>query len=208
MSEIEKYLGPVTLRLNTLWILNPNYPGLIHTFRQRGYRPSREVGVLAEKGNFRVVFDPRRRVLGVAGDSSNAVVTGFKEMIEILENDIRVHLGNAIIFYELLGGLQVLADHSPLDKLNNAFRRVKIFRKFKEVMGEDVALFSMRLRPRERRPDDLEWFSITIAPVVTSPDSRYDIEIVYRSVNKDKVLTFLYELENKVIDLTKVVGGT
>lgn len=207
MALDQNLFGPVALTVNTLWTLNPDYPSLVLSLQKRGYRPSRLQDAIAEKGDFQITADSVRRVLGVRSASPILVANGFKELVEVLEKEMLVNLRTSVIFYELIGSFRVTADHNPLDRLNSVFGKAKILSQTRDIFGEEVAPFSLRLVPKGRHPDSLEWLDVTLEPILTSPANKYYVGVVYRSVNMDKVMDFLSRVEEKIAQLIEKIGG-
>ncbi len=193
--------------LNTLFVLHPDLSILLHFLKERGYGPPNAPGIIAQKANVLVTSDNQRKVIGVSTLSSEILVGGFQELMEVMEKDMGMDLDKSTFFYELIGSYRIKVDHNPLKELNSVLQQSKILGKINKAIGEDTALFSLRFVPKGRRPDSTEWFDITIEPIYTMPNNMYFVSTIYRSRNRNKVVDFLVQLERIVPQIINSIGG-
>ena len=150
-------------------------------------------GTIARKGEIVIDINDERGFMGAASPSPALTIQGFNELLQLAETNLNTNLEGMAAFYELIGSLEVETDLNALEKIRQLSESTKPIEQFGKIMGEDVSLFSLRLIPKGKIPNQTEWFDITIEPDVMKT-STYRISVVYRSKDKSKVQKFIDEL--------------
>src|SRR5437899_6965889 len=139
------------------------------------------VGVLAQKGENLVTFDPDRQIIAVDGVSAMDVLSSFKEIEEIIREEIQVDISDSVRFYEIISEHQITTNKSPKKVLENLPGLSELSAKISGFIGVDVSPFGLRLGSRGKNPNQEEWMDIRVEPVIVKADSQYYVAVVYRS---------------------------
>lgn len=161
--------------------------------------------IIARKKGIIVTLNLSRRVLGIETKSSKIASEGFQELLTHLTDTANMNIDKNTLFYELLGKIHITTQFDPLKSMSKAFRSLKFFQEFDEILGEKVSPLAIRLIPSEKIPSDSDYFDITIRPILTSPRNKFVINVVYRNINCNKVLDFLDGMEEKILKLIEII---
>jgi hypothetical protein len=184
---------------------------LIDTLLKSGYAPTTPppppapprgvrfsiTGTIARKGEVIIDVNDDRGVLSASASSPKTAIDGLDEVLGLIKTNFKVDLGEMASFYELIGHIEVETDQNPIEKIGHIMKENRFIREFGQILGEDVSLFTLRLSPIGKVPNQTEWFDITIEPDVIKT-SIYNIEAVCRSNDKSKVQKFTEELIPKI----------
>jgi hypothetical protein len=163
-------------------------------------------GRVAEKENCTIFVDPDRRFIGVEGESPQNVERIYRELVDIVRKRFELNFDEERNYLELVATGIVRSRHVPINVMADAFK-VKVIEKVSEILGEDVEIYAVAFTPKGRVPSASEWFDIRIEPHIRLPTREYDLTVVYRSQNGDKVLKFFKGLESSIIDIIKTLEG-
>jgi hypothetical protein len=161
-------------------------------------------GRVAEKANCTVFVDPDKRFIGVEGESPQNVERVYRELIDIVRKRFELNFDEERNYLELVATGIVRSRHIPINVMAEAFK-VEIIDKVGEILGEPVGIYAVAFTPKGRPPSASEWFDIRIEPHIRLPTREYDLTIVYRSQNSDKVLKFFKELESSIIGVIRIL---
>ncbi len=197
--------------INTMWLLHPSYTNLIQKLKEKKYscpdlRPGfiPESGIIAKKGTQKgevfITVEPHRRTLGIEGTSIKDVSRYFNEVMEILTSSNK-DIEKNVIIYELLGNVIIGSSQNPLEKLGSIFSEHELFTRFKDVLGEDLMSYAIKLTPKGKAPISSEWFEITVEPYEPQSNTHYYLRVVYRNPTKTKVTDFIETFEDKALAL-------
>jgi hypothetical protein len=192
------------------------YPEIVESLKKRKYgMPSLSAptqtgsrvyleGVIAFKNNCHIHLDSNRRLLAAEGNSARNVLTVFKELMDVVENDFNLS-SEDLHFSELIAELIVRSDESPINTIGMFANDV--FGEFSDIMGAETSTYSIRIVPKGQRPFDKNWFDIRIDPRPTMPDRDYYINAVYRAEDVDRITAFVQDFDSKIISLIRKIEG-
>ena len=161
-------------------------------------------GDLAKKGRCLIDINPDRQILGVKGVNFEEIEEVYKELKEIIQNDLDINFEKRIKFYELTGEYEIESDKRAIDSIANLFAQNNFLSKCTSVLDNEVAIFTIRLVSKGQIPNQEEWLDISIEPVVLKP-SLYLISVVFRSKDESKVLTSARTSESKLLELIRLI---
>jgi hypothetical protein len=194
------------------------YPELIDSLKKRGYGvpPSpRPVptgprvyvgGHIATKEGCTVDVNIDRKIIASEGNSIERVIKSIEELMDIAKKDFQLNLEEDIDYLELISDIIIESDTNPVENIER-FMGDK-YSVFNEIMGIETSPYSIKIVPKGFPPASKKWFDITIGPRVTRPDREYYVSIIYRDANIDNVLTFIREVNSKILSLIRKMGGT
>ncbi len=128
-------------------------------------------------------------------------------VLETLESDFGADLKSSIKHLEFAAVLRVLTSKNPV-KVISAYLSNRKQQFFSRLLGEPAILTSVRVVPRDRLPDESEWYDLTIEPLWKSPENRYYVHVVYRSRNVEKVLSFVDGVKDLVVQIIEHLEET
>jgi len=210
----EPSINLVTLSFNMLLMLLPDPNELANALISGGYSlidvPRRGKlammgDVIARKKDIIVTLNQQRRVLGIDVQSSKAALEGFQELLGLLIDTVNINVEKNTLFFELLGKIHIKTKLDPLESMSKAFSSLKLLQEFNIILGEEVSPVMVQFMPKSKIPSDKDYFDITIRPILTSPRSKYLINVVYRSPDYTKVLTFLDGMENNLLKFIEII---
>jgi len=206
--------GIESISLLSIWMLEPNYAGLLLGLGKRGYitarvRPMSLGGysitmleppdTIAVKGSTRILYNSWRRVLTVEGSNADEVLNVFNEVEELLKN-VGSNPAEGVLFYEL----QVKAISSG-GKM--ALRRSI---KTEDILGVELAAVPISFVSINGDPNTTYWLQLDIKPMWTSWSSdrvRYEVVLIYRD-KKEKLINTLRNIDNILREIIKRISDS
>ncbi len=160
---------------------------------------------IAEKGGCDVIYDPDAGHIGISGKNSGEILDRIDEIEEILKG-----INSPIKYYQLISTYRVSSKtmKKPLFFISRFFH-TKNFNKIGEIMGIEVAPFSIRFYPKNKMEtiENLQmntgWLDIEIYPYPPNPQ-YYSIHIVFRDESQ-KVKEFIKEMDNRIVHVVKLI---
>lgn len=197
--------------INTMWLLHPDYTNLVQKLKEKKYscpdlRPGflPASGILAKKGTQKgevfITVEPQRRTLGIEGVSIKDVSRYFDEVMELLSSSYE-DIEKNVIAHELIGTIVISSNKKPLEKIGNIFGEHELFTRFKDVLGEDVTPFTIKVISKGKTPIEPEWFEITIEPYEPQINTHYHLRLIYRNPSRTKLTGFIEDFEAKALML-------
>lgn len=219
-SEMETIIHRVQMRitLHFEFVLFPiDFVELIRTLSNKGFEiiappppvalPGARLGFkgdLAKKGKCIIDINPDRQILGVKGVDFGEIDVVYKELKEIIQNDLDINIEKRIRFYELTGEYEIESNKRAIDSIANLFAQNDFVSKCTSILDNEVTIFTIRLVSKGQIPNQEEWFDISIEPIVLKP-SLFLLSAVFRSKNESKVLTFARTSESKILELIRLI---
>lgn len=193
--------GVESIRLLSVWVLEPRLPELLLRLRERGYVTGRvrpkglggyevtplEPNVVAIKGLTRVAYDSGRRTVIIEGPNASELYSVFSEVEDVLR-DAGSDPARGVLFYEL----QVRARASGSKWVLKNVVGVK------DLLGTDLLAVPVSFVPLGGDPNSVKWLHLEVRPLWTSwPEERvrYEIAFVCRD-NRDKLLNLLQRISD------------
>ena len=160
-------------------------------------------GDVARKGEISVIVESDSGEIGLVGRSLKEVKEAFEELSQITDSELGISLHENVRFHWCIVHFKVDTGKIPSKEIAKAENKDYI-RKFGQVLGEDLSLFSVRVYPKDAIPNAENWFDIAIEPDILN-DKLYHVGVVFRSPDKRKSETFVRNLENNILKLIKVI---
>lgn len=162
-------------------------------------------GPIARKGEIVIDINDDRGIMGAASPSPTLSIQGFNDVIQLIKTNLKVDFESIAAFYELIGNMEIETDMNPLERFEQLSKSNMPIEEFSKTMGEAVSLLSLKLSPKGKIPNQMEWFQITIEPDLTKATSTYRISAVYRSEDKSKVQKFITEFLSKISEMLDTI---
>lgn len=162
-------------------------------------------GHIATKDDCKVIIDDHRKILAVVGKLPSKVREVFLEVGEIVEKDFGIKSSD-IDYIELVSEAIVTDDKKPINVIQPLFEELKIVKKFDKILEEETALFEIRITPKDKSPNSKNWFDVRIIPSIINPNV-FDVRVIYRDENIEKVKKFASKIQQKIEDLIKEIGS-
>ena len=162
-------------------------------------------GGLARKAENTIDGNDGRGFLGVSGPSFASAMHGLEELLNLIKTNIGIDLTEQARFYEVIGHFDIETDKNPLERLGRTIANDEVSKAFNLLFGYSPSLFSLRLVPQGKVPNQEEWFDITIEPDLIRTMSRYNVTVVFRSADKSKADAFGHDLEAKILSLIDAI---
>jgi len=163
-------------------------------------------GPIAIKENIIVDVNSERLIVGVSSIKFRECIDEFimleKAIISNFDTLREVH------FYELLAEVEVKSKNvNPIKFLQRISKNNIVAKKFSNFLDEPLFIFGYKLARENTSPENYEWIDIEITPYLTTrPRSSIHISMVYRSKNREKVLSKGRNLEALVNALDELIN--
>ncbi len=216
-SKIVTYDARWGVRLSNV-IFPIDFRELRHALTRNGYELSavptgipppptriRYGGDIARKGEITVTVESDSGKVGVVGRSLQKAKVAFQELANLVETEVGVSLEKNVRFYWFIVHYRVNTGKTPRNEIAKGANNDYLTR-FTELLGEDLTSFTIRLAPKNAVPDGENWFDIAIEPDVTDERS-YHVGVVFRNSDKEKTERFVRDLENKILELIRIIEG-
>jgi len=214
-SKVMTQYASYGVRLN--YVIFPiDFRDLRHALAKNGYElssvrgpiPSPPIrigftGDIARKGETTVIIETDSGEISVTGRSLQKVKTAFEELTDLIKRELGVSLDLNIKYYLCHLHCKTDTGKIPRDEIAKAENR-DFFSRLGQVLGVDVAPFSIRLCPKGAIPNHENWFDISIEPDTVN-EKMYHLGVVFRSPDKEKTETFVRDLESNILKLIKVI---
>lgn len=162
-------------------------------------------GIVARRGDTGIRLETERQIVGVSATDITTLMQELDAVESIIKEDLDLDNSAIARYYEFLSGFTVKAEKNPLIGWKNLFENTPIIGKFSEVIGDRVSPFGIRVTPSEESPNQAKWVDIHIEPHVQSPESRHQVEVVWRHPDRDKVYNFVKGFEDLIDSLLSLV---
>jgi hypothetical protein len=171
-------------------------------------RPSRisYSGDIARKGEYTVNVDSDLGTVGISGKSMGMVIAAFEELTKVIKEGLGIDLNENVCYFEIIAHYNIDTGKKPVQEIDRVIEGNPYFSKFNKIIGEPTSLFSIRLMPRGKIPNQEEWFDISVEPDILKSE-LYHIGVIYRNPKKEKTLNFASNLEKTLVNLVKAIEG-
>lgn len=172
------------------------------------FRPTRIsfTGELGRKGESVVYLSTTENIFGVRSKTLEEAMKAFKELSEIIATELDIDLNSNVWYYELTAHYLCKTGSLPIENIAKVIEGNPYFSKFSEVLEREISTFSIRLSPKNKIPNQEEWFDIAIEQDTLKSDS-YHVGVVIRSPEKRKIEKIRVNLTEKIERLIKIIEG-
>lgn len=149
--------------------------------------------ILGIKNDVRVELNFAAQALNVIGRNPSNVFEIFEEVQDFLPN-IGYEINATVLFYEILSTIIIETDKNPIELLNKSTRLD--YTAMEEI--DNLGVIGLRISNMEK---DNILFNLIIEPSKTSPNSRFSVQLQFRSKERDQIKFFNDELEKKILGI-------
>jgi hypothetical protein len=179
-------------------VIQPVETGII--LRNIGYRvevnSTNAEQVRASKSNIEVNIDATRRVLSINAPSIDDAVASYEEAIAIINKTLDFDLTKYVAFYEFYVSAFFNLYQDVYSLMSNLYQDSSDMKVLNEILHEEgYSQFGLRLSPKGKNINTLEWNEITIEPKINSPGNSLTIRNLCRSKDLLKVTKFAKKTE-------------
>lgn len=173
--------------------------------------PSLQVvrAAIARKGNNEVIYNPDKGHVGISGENFKDVNRDFDILESTLKDDLEID-ASAIKSTELVLANRVYTKNDPLEVISR-FLYGKNISKFKEILGEDVKPFTVRIYSQTEISGSINtipnWVDLTIEPFIPNP-KYYFVRLIYRSTDNDKVKEISKGIDEIILKSIELIEET
>lgn len=160
-------------------------------------------GELARKKETVVIANSEAGEIGVVSRSLEEASTSFGDLIKLVKEEIGVDLHEKVKNYQIIVHYRLNTGKNPLEEISKTGNK-EFVNKFSEIIGESLSSFSIRLAKKDSSVYQNDWIDIAIEPDLVYED-YYHIGVAYRNPNKDKIETFVKDLETNLMKLIKLI---
>jgi len=152
--------------------------------------PTKIIGV---KNDVRIELNFAAQALNVIGRNPSDVFDIFEEVQDLLPS-IGYEIDATVLFYEIISTIIIKTDKDPVELLKKSTRLD--FTAFEDIY--DLGVIGLRISNMEKNNI---LFNLIIEPNKTSPNSRFSVQLQFRSKEKEKIQFINNELENKILSI-------
>ena len=153
-------------------------------------------GQMAEKEGNQVILDTNRQILAVDGQNPEAIISIFNELENIIKEDMKINYSDDVKFYETVMDYHIYTDKNPRKVIEEASKQDEIAEAFSEILKNPVSPFTFRFASKNHLPNSPEWIDVRVEPFVRRADKVYSFNLVYRSIDGEKVKNMLESAED------------
>lgn len=145
-------------------------------------------GPMATKDGVIVDGNNQAQFVGITSTDPGRLINSFDEVRKIL--DSRDVLGGPLKewFTELQAHFEYWPPESPVHILKRVGSDCEVLTKFEKIMERKCSLREIRVVPEEVDPDSPDFFEIVMQPSPGRPSSSFEILVIFRNQNRDKVM--------------------
>jgi len=193
---------------------------LIENLVKRGFNKSEEIpqeiipkklgmkrADIAQKGDCRILYNNEKGIIGIIGKRVSEVLERFEEIETLLKE---VEFGIDVETHELrVDSRTFVKNKKPLDSIARFLGEEK-FVKFDKIIGYEIAPFSIRFYPKNKKETTKnikqipDWFDISIFPYVLNPH-YFGVNFVVRNPEFTIMTDFLKRIEEIISQIIEVI---
>lgn len=163
-------------------------------------------GPVARKGETVVSIDTSLGLIGVTHKTIEEAKKGFEELAEIIEKDLGISLHSNVWYYEVGTHFIIETETPPAHTIAKITKGNPYFSKFAKILEREVSMFSVRLTPSDKIPNQEDWFDINIEQDILLANA-YHIGVMFRNKDRKEVAKFSATLEKDILKLIDVIEG-
>lgn len=166
-------------------------------------------GEFARKDEYIVRIDSGEGLVGITCTRPIEVAFGaFGELTKVIKEGLGIDLNENVRYYEVVAHYNINTGKKPFQEIDRVIEGNSYFTMFDGILGEPTSLFSIRLAPKGKVPNQEEWFDISIEPNILKPQI-YHAGVIFRSPDRERIISSVNNLEKRLISLVKVIesGG-
>jgi hypothetical protein len=145
-------------------------------------------GVIATRGSSQIRFNTEAKVLAIIGRQEEQVTADFDEVENVITDVIDFDSKANADYYEVIAEGYCAAGRPPLDTLRTVAESSGLIRRFDGLAGSRASLFGIHLMKDQGKPDDLDWWDLSLNVLVFRPEKYFGFHFVSRSQERAKVL--------------------
>jgi len=165
--------------------------------------------IVATRADSRVVYEPDVAVLMSNSQSLDRMLETFQLLREVLETELLPRWTEMLLGAEFSLVARVTTEAYPLEVVSR-FGRSLDLRRFSDLLGEEAALFSLRVVPartahtRENLKTVSDYYELTIEPQVVNPLS-YLCRLFYRNHDPTRTTDFAARSHDTLVRAVELV---
>jgi len=157
--------------------------------------------VLGIKGDTKVELNLSSQAVNVTGTSPKSVMDVFKQLMTLLPS-LGYELEAAIGFHEIIANINIKTTEKPLEMLKKS-SKIK-FKLLKDI--GNIGLTALRIgNVKEEKEGEI--INFIIEPNPSSPNTRFLVRFMFRTIDRDKLEAFHEKLENKILEIMTQLRG-
>ena len=162
-------------------------------------------GEVARKGKTVLSIDSSAQVFAVRGVTVKSVLECFDDLAKGLVEDFGIDINAISRFYGFTATYKVPTEKKAYETIAKNLE-IPILDKFEEIFSEKLWPSELKLAGANLQANSENWFDISVRPNYERNDS-YIFNIIYRNVNKEKVIEFMNSSEQRIEQLVKLIDG-
>jgi len=149
--------------------------------------------ILGVKNDVKVELNFATQALNVIGRNPSDVFKIFEEFQDFLPT-IGYEINATVLFYEIISTIIIETDKNPIELLNKS--TILDYKAMEEI--DNLGVIGLKISNMEK---DNILFNLIVEPSKTSPNSRFSVQLQFRSKERDQIKFFNNELEMKILGI-------
>lgn len=177
----------------------------LQSFRNLPPPPNRIMfsGEMARKKETIIIADSEAGYIGVIDRSLREASTSFGDLMKLVKEEIGVDLHEKVKNYQINVHYRLKTGKIPSKEIPKAENKGFVDR-FSKIIGESLSSFSIRLVKKDSSENQDDWIDIDIEQDLVYKD-YYHIGVIYKNPNKEKIETFVKDLEINLMKLIEFI---
>ncbi len=158
---------------------------------------------MATKRGCDVVYNSDVPATFVAGTSPQDVRQVFWEIKNLFEKELKLTLSEVIRSYEMISENHITTKKRPHKIIADYYKECDV-KKFEEIFNSEMDLFTIRILPKDKNPQNPKWCDVVIEPASLR---TYFSRIIYRNNNIEEFKSFSETEENTILNAIETLEG-
>lgn len=163
-------------------------------------------GAIARKQGIMINLDQNRNIVGAQGESIEAALEIFNEILEMLREDFYVNLEEELNYVELIAHCMIKSENNPFLSIQNSVE-LNHREEIETILDAQVSESRLSIAPLGILPSNPTYFEINLSPKITMPTKAYWCEVLFRNESHEAVVEFASNLTSTISRIINSIEG-
>jgi hypothetical protein len=151
----------------------------------------------AQKPDALLDINTEKGVVGITGPNIPLCLDAMQEIVKLFEDQFYTTTQD-YMFFEFNGLMHIASQTNPIITISKLSQGIKYVEKCSKILSKDLSIRSIHLVPKNKPMDDLDYFDITIEPLISAQTRILIASILYRQASLDLLSKEIRSIETKI----------
>jgi hypothetical protein len=156
---------------------------------------------LATKGDIDLLVNQDNKTIGVMGRDIEKALASFEELREFYLERLDPSPGLTTQYLEIDAQGWAKAKLNPVEVFSALWANHAPLQDLGKLLEQDVSNYGLALVPRNKDPNDPNWFHIEVEPLVVSSSKRYRVRWIWRNSDIEELIKKLPKVDATLQEL-------